>query len=92
MEGRASDTSCVSCIASASRSIPTNQSPLRVHKQAKRWLEVFSSQRYQQAAVVWDEQLLQRFEAHNQAIKAGNATFEDMILAVHGESVEDGTY
>lgn len=65
---------------------------LRIHKHATRWAEAFKKEKYQKASVVRDEQLLKRFEAHDQAIRTGKAKFEDMIFAVYGKHVEDGTF
>lgn len=65
---------------------------LRTHKHAARWLEAFKKAKYQKAATVRDEQLLERFEAHDLAVETGNAKFEEMVFAVYGRHVKDGTF
>lgn len=65
---------------------------LRVHNQAKRWLEAFRSEKYQKAVVLRNEHYFERFQAHEKAIKAGDAKFEDMVSAIYGKAVQDGTF
>ncbi len=65
---------------------------MRVHKRARAWLEDFRSQRFQPAAVVRDQALVARFEAHVEAVKDGRATPENAIESIFGKSVVDGTF
>lgn len=65
---------------------------MRVHKRAKAWLKDFRSHRYQPAVVVRNEELMNRFEAHVEAVKNGKATAEDAIKNVFGKPVVDGTF
>lgn len=65
---------------------------MRVHKRAKAWLKDFRSQRFQQAAVVRDQAVVARFEAHVKAVKDGKAGSEDAIKTVFGKSVVEGTF
>lgn len=72
--------------------IDTGLQFLRTHKHAMRWLDAFKKERHQKAVVVRDEQLLERFEAHDQAVRAGKARFEDRVFALFEKHVEDGTF
>lgn len=65
---------------------------LRVHKQAKRWLSSFKEVRFQKAVIVRDEQIIDRFESHNKAIREGRANFEEMIFSVYGKHIEEGSF
>lgn len=81
-------------IATSHEDIRTNAmiSFMRVHKNAKTWLKKFQAQRYQQATVVRDEVLLERFEAHAEAVKNGKAVPDDAIKSIFGKTVVDGTF
>jgi len=65
---------------------------LRIHSQAKRWLGAFRSEKYQKAVVLRNDHYWERFQAHENAIGAGDAKFEDMVSAIYGKAVQDGTF
>lgn len=65
---------------------------MRVHKRPKTWLKNFNAQAYQQAAVVRDEAIVARFEAHVKAVKGGKTAPEDVIKNIFGKPVVDGTF
>lgn len=65
---------------------------MRIHKHAKAWREDFKSQRFQQAVIVRDEAVMERFEAHSKAVKDGKAGHEDAIKNTFGKTVWDGTF
>lgn len=81
-------------IATSREDIRTNAmlSFMRIHKHGKTWLKNFRAQRYQQAAVVRDEALVARFNAHVKAVKDGKAFPEDSIKSIFGRPVLDGTF
>ncbi len=65
---------------------------MRIHKNARTWLKKFRAQRYQQVAVVRNEPLMERFQAHANAVKESKAAHEDAIKSIFGKSVVDGTF
>lgn len=65
---------------------------LHIHKNAKRWLRAFEEERYQKAVVVRNDQLLKRFELHEKEARESKAKFEDMVFAIYGRKIEDGTF
>ncbi len=65
---------------------------LRVHKFASRWLREMQAEKYQKAVFLRNEKYMQRFEDHDNAVKAGTAAYEDMITAIYGKGVGDHTF
>lgn len=65
---------------------------LRVHKHASRWLREMQAEKYQKAVLIRNETYMQRFQDHDNAVKAGTATYEDVIAAIYGKNVDDNTF